>query len=347
MRALRSRQSLERSIEGLPAHAAVLDGSGSIIAVNEAWRRFGCDNGLRVTNSGIGTSYLRACEASEARATEGPVVARAIRRILNGAEETFRKGYSCHGPEQARWFRVEVASLRSRGWSGALVTHAAIDEAAIRQEIADAERSHIARELHDTTAQNLTAALLDLERVARTQRETFGVTSEDLDEAISLCARSLGEVRCLAYELSPPGFRTGRLVESLKRLANTFARRTGFAVMLLAAPLTPDDDDLSRESSAALYRAAEESLYNARRHSGGHSVSVRLHRGKDDLRLEVADDGRGITSDALPGKGLCDVRERLESCGGSMEIVTRPGGTVFVASVPAGGGEDADDRHRG
>jgi two-component system, NarL family, sensor kinase len=346
MRALRSPRALQRAIDGLPAHAAVLDGAGSIVAVNEAWRRFGWDNGLRSADGCVGASYLRACEGPPARVTEGPAVAHAIRRILNGGEQPFGKGYSCHGPSRTAWFHVEVASLRSRGWPGVLVTHVPVDEATVRREIADTERHHIARELHDTTAQNLTSALFDLEHVAKAQRATSGVVSAELAEAIQLCQRSLGDVRCLSYELSPPGFQVGHLVDSLKRLATTFARRTGMLVMLCAAPLAVDDDDLSRESSEALYRAAEESLYNVRRHSGATSVKLEVARADGELRLRVIDDGRGISPDVTPGKGLTDVRERLEACGGRMELLAGTVGTEFRAVVPGGRIQDADDRHR-
>jgi signal transduction histidine kinase len=337
---------LQRALDGLPAHAAVLDGAGSIVAVNEAWRRFGWENGLRSANGGMGASYLGACEGPQARATEGPAVAQAIRRILNGGEQPFGKGYACHAPARTAWFRVDVASLRRRGWPGVLVTHVPVDEAAVRREIADAERHHIARELHDTTAQNLTSALLDLERVARDQRATNGIVSAELDEAIQLCRRSLGEVRCLSYELAPPGFQVGHLVDSLKRLATTFARRTGMLVMLCAAPVTVADDDVSLESSEALYRAAEESLSNARRHSGASTVRMEVQRLGQDLQLRVLDDGRGIEPGVEPGKGLTDVRERLEACGGRMELLAGQVGTEFRAVVPGGREHHADDRHR-
>lgn len=346
MQGLALHAAFQRAIDGLPAHAAVLDESGSIIAVNEAWRRFGLENGLRDGSGGVGGSYLAVCEAPGASATEGPRVARAIRRTLEDGHSTFRVSYACHGPGRTSWFQVEVASLHRRGSPGALVTHVRVDEAFVRREIAEAERRHIARELHDTTAQNLASALFDLEHVAKDLRKTGGAGNPELDEAIALCQRSLGEVRSLAYEIAPPGFKAGRLVDSLKHLATTFARRTGFAVMLLASPFNIDEDDLSRESSEAIYRAAEESLHNARRHSGGKIVSVRIDRAEDGLRLEVKDDGQGMPPNVQPGKGLSDVQERLEACGGRLKISGAPGGTVVVAVVPAGGHGDVLDRNR-
>ncbi len=346
MHGARARRQMRISIERIAASAAAIDGSGSIIAVNEAWRRFARANGLRDEACGEGTSYLTVCEAPSARETEGPAVARAVRRVLAGSDEVFRSGYACHAPDRARWFRAEIASLRRAGTPGALVAHFPVDEATVRRETAEAERRHIARELHDTTAQNLACALLDLERVAREERERAGEVGPALAEAIELCRRSLDEVRCLAYELRPPGFRPGRLVPSLRRLVSTFTRRTGLAVMLLASPLALDAD-LSDDTAEALYRTAEESLHNTRRHAMARHVSLRLDRSGGGFRLVVTDDGRGIAPDAEMGKGLTDVRERLESCGGRVVIAPARKGTVLQATVPARGGNDALDRHRG
>ena len=127
--------------------------------------------------------------------------------------------------------------------------------------------------------------------------------SGELEEAIQLCQPSLGDIRCLSYELAPPGFQVGHLVESLKRLATTFARRTGMLVMLCAAPVAVADDDLSLESSEAIYRSAEESLYNVRRHSGASKVTMQVERAGGELQLRVIDDGRGMASGSRARQG--------------------------------------------
>jgi signal transduction histidine kinase len=222
-----------------------------------------------------------------------------------------------------------------------------VDEGVVRREIADAERRHIARELHDSTAQNLTLAVLDLEAVVKAERAAAGVVDERLEEALDLCRRSLGEVRCLSYELAPPGFKLGRLVESLTRLGMTFARRTGIAVMMCAAAVGVDDDEMTKEKSEAIYRMTEESLYNVRRHAQGNHVTLVVRRSADGMTVEVADDGKGIAPDAEPGKGLTDMRDRIEMVGGTLEITAAGKGTLVRAVVPLEGGKDALDRHRG
>jgi signal transduction histidine kinase len=327
---------MQQRIEGLTATAAVLGASGSIVAVNEPWRRFAAENGLRSGSAGVGASYVRACEARGAATTEGPAVAAAIHRILNGSEEAFRMIYSCHAPHRAAWYRVEVASLRHRTEPGVLVTHVPVDEVALRREIADAERRHIARELHDTTAQNLASALLDLEQVAIAQRASTGGVSEQLREAVDLCRRSLDEIRNLSYELVPGGVRARRLATSLRRLAATFSRRTGTAVVASVPSLDLGDDMLSVEASEAVYRAAWESLRNVRRHSGTRHATLRVHRLADSIQVEVTDEGRGIAPDVVPGDGLTEARERLAAHGGGLDVTSPGVGTVARATVPLG-----------
>ncbi len=346
----RYRGSMQKRIDGLPLHAAVLDAEGVIVAVNESWRSFARRNGMRDAACGVGASYLGVCEALRARRTEGPVVARAIRGVLGGSDGPFRKTYACRAPGGTSWYQVEVASLRHHDHRGALVTHALVDESTFRREIADEERRHIARELHDSTAQGLNAAVLDLEALASRDQAAHGAVDERLAEALELCRRSLGEVRSLSYELAPPGFRPGRLAESLKRLALTFARRTGIAVMMGAAAMGGDldEDEMAPDVGEAMYRTVEESLYNVRRHAQGAHVTLRVRRTEDGLSVEVADDGKGMAQDARPGKGLTDARERIETVGGRLEITTAETGTVVRAVVPlVEGRKDALDRHRG
>jgi len=342
----RFQQQMQQRIEGLSATAAVLGASGSIIAVNDSWRRFGAANGLRAGSADVGANYLRACDASGAGSTEGPTVAAAIHRILDGSEEHFRKIYSCHAPHRASWYRVEVASLRYRSRPSVLVTHVPVDEEALRHEIEDAERRHIARELHGTTAQNLAAALLDLEHVANAQRASAGVVSETLSEAVALCRRSLSEVRSLSFELAPEGVRARRLATSIKRLATTFTRRTGITLLTSVAPLGVGDHEFPVKSAEAVYRAAWESLRSIQRHPGEHHATLSVHRVEDRIELEVIDGGQGIALDAERGRGPTDVLERLVACGGGLDVTAEVVGSAVRASIPLAVRENAEDRHR-
>lgn len=109
-------------LDALPAQIALLDADGVIIAVNEAWRRFGRDNGNPDPLHGVGSSYLAACEPMPGD-PGAPDFARGIRAVLDGRVDSFRAEYPCHAPFEARWFRLQVVPVQLSGQRGAAVMH--------------------------------------------------------------------------------------------------------------------------------------------------------------------------------------------------------------------------------
>lgn len=133
------------ALDALPAHVALLDTAGRIMAVNEAWRRFGRENGLADRSSCIGADYLEVCRKSSTDCREAAAVLSALREVLNGSRETFELEYSCHGAEQ-RWFRVHVSAVHSASRAGAMVTHVNVTQ----DHLAEAEKklaTHALRQL--------------------------------------------------------------------------------------------------------------------------------------------------------------------------------------------------------
>src|SRR6266852_796965 len=90
----------------LPAHVALIDPGGRVLAVNEAWRRFAAANGLPHAGAGLGSNYL---ETTDRAARDGSVEARAaaqgIRQVLAGELKEFTLEYPCHSPAEQRWFQ--------------------------------------------------------------------------------------------------------------------------------------------------------------------------------------------------------------------------------------------------
>jgi diguanylate cyclase (GGDEF)-like protein/PAS domain S-box-containing protein len=108
----------------LPAHIALLDPQGIIVAVNDAWRQYASVNGLEGTEFGIGTNYLAVCDRSQGHhATEALSVASGIRSVMNGTQSTFSIDYPCHSPTSQRWFRMSVTPLKGQQLGGAVVMH--------------------------------------------------------------------------------------------------------------------------------------------------------------------------------------------------------------------------------
>src|SRR5262245_30841411 len=107
-----SRQLLQSAVDGLTAHIAILDRSGTIIAVNAAWRRFADANGYSGAFYGVGANYLALCEAAiDENAELAQAAARGIREVLANERAEFELEYPCHSPTQQRWFIARVTRL--------------------------------------------------------------------------------------------------------------------------------------------------------------------------------------------------------------------------------------------
>jgi two-component system, NarL family, sensor kinase len=197
------------------------------------------------------------------------------------------------------------------------------------------ERNRLARELHDTIAQGLTAttlqiesadALLDLgsnaERARESLRRALSITQSNLEEA----RRSVLDLRAAPLE--------GRsLPEALRALVNEWEAETDAATRFQAVngrrPLPP-------RVEVALYRICQEALTNVARHAEAERVTVRLIATTEQVQLIVEDDGRGFdASEAVDRHGLVGMNERTRMLGGTLDLRTRPGaGTRVQVTVP-------------
>jgi PAS domain S-box-containing protein len=124
-------------LDALTEPAALLDAAGVIVVVNQAWRQFGEENGLQLPNHAVGTNYLdvsgqRAAEGRE----DGAVAAEGIALVLTGHREEYRQRYTCHAPQERRWFDLIATPVAFLAWWAALVQHrnVTVDEQA--QEVA-------------------------------------------------------------------------------------------------------------------------------------------------------------------------------------------------------------------
>ena len=96
------------TLDALSAHIAIINEAGFIVTVNRAWRQFADDNPPVSSNVCEGANYLEVCGRAASEAPEAAEVASAIRSILHGTAEKFQMEYTCHSPEEQRWFIVRV-----------------------------------------------------------------------------------------------------------------------------------------------------------------------------------------------------------------------------------------------
>ncbi len=111
-------------LNALPAHIALLDIQGRIMAVNEAWRRFATANGYSGIGFAVGQNYLLVCDTAHGESCgEALPVAAGIRSVLGGLIPSFALEYPCHSPTEQRWFQMTVTPLFEDHPNGVVVMH--------------------------------------------------------------------------------------------------------------------------------------------------------------------------------------------------------------------------------
>ncbi|MEZ4867479.1 MAG: PAS domain-containing protein [Caldilineaceae bacterium] len=99
-------------LDALPTHIAVLDHTGLIVAVNQAWRNFAAANGADAKCTGVGVNYLDVCQnVQDDAVTAAHAACTGIGAVLSGTQARFTLEYPCHSPTEERWFLLEVVPL--------------------------------------------------------------------------------------------------------------------------------------------------------------------------------------------------------------------------------------------
>ncbi|HLY63265.1 MAG TPA: PAS domain S-box protein [Terriglobia bacterium] len=205
----------------------------------------------------------------------------------------------------------------------------------------DEERRRIARDLHDSTAQLLTALYINLSlagkrpSVARDARATKLIA-----ESEALANQASDEVRNISHLLHPPDLDAVGLAAAVRWYVARFSAISGISVKL---NLPDKICRLPQESEIALYRVIQESLNNVQRHSGSKLARIRIVQHDNRVELEIADKGRGMPDGILAhdqqgierlGMGIAGMHERLKQLDGRLEIVSTSRGTKVKAYVP-------------
>lgn len=196
------------------------------------------------------------------------------------------------------------------------------------------ERNRLAREVHDSLGHYLTMINVQLEIVTKLIGSDPDRAGEAAARAKELASEGLSEVRRSVAALRPSPLDDQPLPQAIRGLADN-VRDTGLIVSFeqvgAARPLSP-------EIETVLYRAAQESLTNVRKHARASSVNVRLAFEQDAVRLKVRDNGIGH-KDVQDGVGLTGLRERVTALDGTMRAENHSdGGFVVEVILPCGGG---------
>lgn len=192
------------------------------------------------------------------------------------------------------------------------------------------ERKVIRREIHDGLGPSLAGIRLGLQGARNLLGRDDAAAAQILEHLQRDLDERVAEVRTLSHSLLPPILDELGLAPALVELA---ARHSESGLRVEARADVPDG--VPQAVAVAAYGIASEALVNAARHSGAESCAVTARVVGDMLRVEVADDGRGIAPDAVPGVGTQAMRERADELGGVLTIGPRPGGgTLITAELP-------------
>ena len=196
------------------------------------------------------------------------------------------------------------------------------------------ERRRLSRELHDETAQLLSAIKMELAVLRDVVPEAHTVR---VDDALTLTDAGIRSIRAVMHDLRPTLLDDLGLVPALRSVANAFAQRSGTEVRL-DLPTAHDLPVLDDGADLALYRALQEALSNIGRHADASVVDISLRSVGGNVTLTVADDGRGLPEligATRSGMGLIGMRERFASLGGDVHLRDQPaGGAQLEASLP-------------
>lgn len=203
--------------------------------------------------------------------------------------------------------------------------------------VQDDERRRIARELHDSLGQYLTAAKISLDLSIQ---QNNGESAARVREAQQLVDRAISDTRTLSHLLHPPLLDEAGFASAARWYVEGFGSRSGIAANL---EMPEDLQRLPAHAETALFRILQEGLTNVHRHSGSRAVDIRLLADDSEVSLSIQDYGEGIPARVLErfrkngtnvGVGLAGIRERLKELGGTLDLNSGPQGTTMKVVIP-------------
>ena len=213
-------------------------------------------------------------------------------------------------------------------WVGGLAAQAAvaIENARLyelaRDEAANEERRHLARELHDSVSQAIYSVVLTAHAAQKHLPAEATRSSQALDAVIELAEAALAEMRALIFELRPEMLENEGLIVALATQAASLQARYNIDVETELC----DEPGLPIEIKEALYRIAREALHNIVKHARASHISLSMCCTGTEIALELVDDGVGFeVNGSFPGHlGLKSMRERAQRLHGSLAIESAP-----------------------
>jgi PAS domain S-box-containing protein len=240
--------------------------------------------------------------------------------------------------ERTRELAQTISSLQSEMQTRRTTEQQLRELSARLLRLQDEERRRIARDLHDSTGQTLTALKMT---AASLQRFVAGVpqASKLVDDLNARADEALQEIRSMSHLLHPPLLDEVGFASAARWYVDGFAKRSGIrsSLDLASAP------QLNKEEELVFFRVLQESLTNVLRHSGSNAVDIKLTSDGTNGVLSIKDYGKGIASEKLEvfrrtgagvGVALGGMKQRLRELGGHLKLESERTGTCVIATLP-------------
>jgi signal transduction histidine kinase len=209
----------------------------------------------------------------------------------------------------------------------------------VRQQHAmDRERARIAQDIHDELGANLTSIGLLADMGTRHKADPAALT-RDLGQISQTARGSVAAMDAIVWALNPRNDSLDHFANYVAQFTRDFFRPTALRTRL-ELPANLPAQPLSTETRHQLFLLVKECFNNVVRHAAATEVRLELACAGGELRLSVADNGKGLPSDAggQGRDGLLNLRERIERLGGTLRVESRPGeGTRLDFSLPLPG----------
>jgi signal transduction histidine kinase len=328
---LRARPPAELLVSGaLRAQLALLRALSGAHAVS-LWAEHNDADPRRVAHAG----ELDAASSADEETVSVPIPARPVTGTLR-----------VHGVDPRAAELGPLLSAAAPGIAGLLERETLLDREHWRELVASAVERRLARvrfDLHDGPQQDVILLAQDV-RLFRDQLRPLLDGDPDQARALGrlddLEAQLLaldGDLRRLSTSVQSPFLSPGSLLESLSRVADAFAKRTG---ILPRTEFSADLTELSESQQIALLALVQEALSNIRKHGDASAVWISIVPDPEGIRAQVSDDGRGFDPETTVARaaragrlGLVGMHERVRMLGGRTQIDSRPGGPTVVSAV--------------
>lgn len=326
-------------VERMQQGAAMLNGQGEIIYCNPSLASL-----LGVPREKVIGLPLHAFLAQ----TDQASCQSMLRDTEQGASEGEMGLRQADGTLIAAYFSFRLLT-RDKSACGVLVTDLTAQKQQEKftsrlQRMQDEERRRIARGLHDSVGQLLVALGLNIARLDKESHRLSPESAKLIRDNAAMVDEINNEIRTISHLLHPPLLDEVGLPSALRWYIDGFAERSKIQTVL---EIPQKFDRLPQEMEIAIFRAVQECLTNIHRHSGSPSCAVKVVQEAGQLRVEIADRGKGIpkgrltTLTALGGVGLRGMQERLRQLGGTLNIHSSKSGTSVTATLPVPGDASA------